>query len=44
VISNRWPSHLAFVGVAWSIGLAIPSIVLIRLEPNDHSCSNSGQP
>ena len=37
VISNRVPSHLVFVGVAWSIGLAIPSIVLIRLEPKDHS-------
>ena len=35
VISNRVPSRLAFVGAAWSIGLAIPSMALIRREAND---------
>jgi hypothetical protein len=32
-ISNR--DRLALIGTAWSIGLAIPSIVLIWLEAND---------
>ena len=33
-ISNRGPSRFAFIGNAWSIGMAIPSIVLMWLEAN----------
>lgn len=32
---SRSPSRLAFIGGAWSIGLAIPSIVLIWLEARE---------